>query len=982
MPEPGLMRGIEMVVKQRHGTLLVSTLVGGVFFRLGDTAFAADPTYRFDIPREPLSQALTDFSQASAQQIIYSESVVQGRTTAGLHGSYTVADAIHTLLSGTDLKVDVNPAGVLMIRARGADTSHTAKPLPASTDPTLERTSYQTSAAETQSTPTPASTTDQPAEVPANGADQLDTVVVTGSTSKRTLLDASVAITSISSNDIEQKAPRNTADVLEMVPGIFVEGTAGPVSNNYSVRGLPGGGQQFIRLIEDGMPAIYQGLNDDEVFQNDISIDHVEALEGGSSGILTPNAAGASINFISRKLNFDEAGGVARVTGTTYGERRADAWYSAPIADGLSFALSGYYDSNPGTRDSSFRYDTWHTKFQIEKRFDNGATVMVTWKRWDEHDPYYADQPYAYNNGKISSVPGLDTQFGNIIGRDFANITVPDSCVNECFRAFSAQQGIHATGSLYRVDVNAPINDQFSVFARARYTATDWDFNGVFAGSGTGNGGLASALTYLTPTSASPIYSLLTAGLTAFPTATQFGIRNVATGVVIPASDVAALNALNGNGLLEQTVLNRQLIKQRDWGSDFGVKWDLEQGDWTNSLTLGGMVYSTHQDNDQSGVSAVTNDVTNQSNIYDIVALNSAGALLGSLTNNGLVSYGDWGAGINSYNLNSTSVYANNEFTWNHKLHFDFGARFEHESEYSASGNSTSAAIPAGIQGVVQTNPNAFNGTYTYASGHETPLNITAGVNYTFSPNLSAYARYEHSYQTNGVNPFPIGLILYEGGVTFADFGVVGTLRGFRTLFDNQSWGGGVDPANPNLNLGFFGNSATNGVDVDATYRPEIDVLHPFSLHVQATYQDSTFNNVSVGEITGSNQNIGAQADAFYNGKTPGRTPNTMYTITPAYDLPGHYGQVYLRYMYIGRIFADNGDQVPLPGYGVLGVGAIANVTPNITLNVSVDNVTNALGLTEGNPRQGFTQSIVNGYFYGRGIVGTTALVSLTYNFK
>jgi hypothetical protein len=47
-----------------------------------------------------------------------------------------------------------------------------------------------------------------------------------------------------------------------------------------------------------------------------------------------------------------------------------------------------------------------------------------------------------------------------------------------------------------------------------------------------------------------------------------------------------------------------------------------------------------------------------------------------------------------------------------------------------------------------------------------------------------------------------------------------------------------------------------------------------------------------------------------------------------------------------------------------------------------VDNVTNALGLTEGNPRQGFTQEIVNGYFYGRGIVGPTALVSLTYQFK
>jgi hypothetical protein len=37
--------------------------------------------------------------------------------------------------------------------------------------------------------------------------------------------------------------------------------------------------------------------------------------------------------------------------------------------------------------------------------------------------------------------------------------------------------------------------------------------------------------------------------------------------------------------------------------------------------------------------------------------------------------------------------------------------------------------------------------------------------------------------------------------------------------------------------------------------------------------------------------------------------------------------------------------------------------------------------LTEGNPRQGVTQSVVNGYFYGRSIVGPNAMVSLTYKF-
>ena len=386
--------------------------------------------------------------------------------------------------------------------------------------------------------------------------------------------------------------------------------------------------------------------------------------------------------------------------------------YSAPLTTGLAFAISGYYDSDPGTRDSPFRYDTWHTKLQLEKRFEGGASVQVTVKRWDEHDPYYADQPYAYNDGRISSIPGLDSQFGSIIGPGFANITVPDSCPNECFRTFSESQGIHATGGLYRVDLHVPITDSLTAFARARYTTTDWNFNGVFAGSGTGNSGLASALTYLTPTPDSPIASLLTMGQAAFPGTTMFGIRSLTTGQVIPASDVAALNGLNGNGLLQQTVLNHQVIDMKDWGSDFGTTWETSASSWANSLTFGGMVYSTQQFSDQSGVAPLINDVTNQSNIYDIVALNSAGSVLGSLTNNGLVSYGDWGSGISSYNQNSQSVYLNNEFTWNQRLHIDIGMRYEHEHEDAVvAGNSASVPIPPGVGGLAQTNPNAFDGT-------------------------------------------------------------------------------------------------------------------------------------------------------------------------------------------------------------------------------------------------------------------------------
>src|ERR1700733_8543671 len=145
---------------------------------------------------------------------------------------------------------------------------------------------------------------------PANGSDTtLDTIIVTGVTSQRTLLNSSVDVTPITQTQIDQKAPRSTVDVLQLIPGVFVESTAGPVSNNYSVRGLPGGGQSFVTLQEDGMPILYGGGGADEYFQNDITIERVEAVEGGTSGILSPNGAGATVNFISRPMNFDEGEG-------------------------------------------------------------------------------------------------------------------------------------------------------------------------------------------------------------------------------------------------------------------------------------------------------------------------------------------------------------------------------------------------------------------------------------------------------------------------------------------------------------------------------------------------------------------------------------------------------------------------------------------------------------------------------------------------
>jgi iron complex outermembrane receptor protein len=817
----------------------------------------------------------------------------------------------------------------------------------------------------------------------------LETIVVTGSTSKRTLLDASVDVTPVTAAQLEQKAPRSTADVLSLIPGIFVESTAGPVSNNYSVRGLPGGGQTWVTLVEDGMPVLYGGGGADEYFQNDITIDRVEALEGGTSGILTPNGAGATINFISRPMNFDQGEGVGRLMGATYGEARADLYYTAPIkllGDGWAYSIGGYADSTKGVRSSPFTFQTYHFKGAIEKKFANDAYIKVTYKRWDEHDPYYADMPFQYVNGSITGVPGLNTQYSNITGPGFAGIGVPDSCfTGNCVRTFSSSNGIHATGNQYRIDVNVPITDQWSTFLRARYLQSNWDFNGVFPGSGSGNSGLTTAVNYLTPGgSTSPISSLLAAGLLAFPGTTQFGIRNLSNGQLIAASNVAALNALNGNGLLQQTVLNQQYLATRDLGTDFGAKWDISGSGWSNSLTFGGMYYRVRQYNDQSAVATLINGVSNSSAIYDIQALNSSGAVLGTLTNNGMISYGDWGAGIWSNTLNSLSEYFNDELAvLDKKLRFDFGVRREDVSNVLMTGNTAKVnlPVPAGTTGLAQDVGSSFDGTYTRTQFTTIPTSYTIGANYAITPTLSVYVRYANGNETNGGNNLskPARVGLSEAGLRYGGYGLLAVVTYFHTTFNDQNYAY-IDPANPAVNGSFQANSTTNGVDLDATYRPAFDPFSAFSLNVKATYQKPKLSNVFLGQLV-NGQTINSAAAAAYDGNVPQRTPQTLYSIQPTYDLPNQLGALYLRYEYVGKIYADAGDGLALPGYGVLSVGGNVNVAQNLNLNVNVYNVTNELGLTEGNPRQGVTQSVVNGYFYGRSIVGPNAMVSLTYKF-
>lgn len=92
-----------------------------------------------------------------------------------------------------------------------------------------------------------------------------------------------------------------------------------------------------------------------------------------------------------------------------------------------------------------------------------------------------------------------------------------------------------------------------------------------------------------------------------------------------------------------------------------GGRWEVDAGGFKNSLTAGVMYYKVTRKQDQSATASMVNDVRTNSDVYDIVALDANNNVIGTLSDNGLVSYGDWGVGIREREDSAVSLYVNDE---------------------------------------------------------------------------------------------------------------------------------------------------------------------------------------------------------------------------------------------------------------------------------------------------------------------------------
>ena len=657
----------------------------------------------------------------------------------------------------------------------------------------------QQAAAETKTEETPAQASDKT-------DDKHERVVVTGSTSlKRTVRESSVAVTVADREDLDRKAPRSMASALELIPGMMVEDSGGEASNNFSVRGLAGGGQAFIQISEDGLPIFYSSGFADQMVRMELSIDRLEAVRGGTSGVLTTNGAGATVNFLTYKAK-DEAEGMARVTLSDYGTKKIEGRYGAPLGGGWYAGFGGYMRTSDGVRKTGFTTDKGGLfRAYIGRKFSDGE-FSVNVKVIDDHNVFLLPTPFQ-NPGDPQPVPGFDGNYGTMISVDNA---IQAGHTSNGIRANDATDGIHTKATAIGYAFDKSVTNPVTFRAKGRYTDFNNQFNAVFTYD---NASLVSAADRLNPVKNSAVAAMLARfqGSTA-------ALQGVASRVIYSG---AALGNVGGNGLVADSVSSSQLHAKQVLVNDISLSWNLPN----NSLTGGILAIQQNSQDSSDGNMRFLGEVRDNPSRLDIVAIDGAGQVVGKLTDQGVLQYQPWGTGVGKSELSSTNFYLNDEFKFNDRLRLDAGVRIERSRTTNWNPNGKQI-IPAGALKadgsdadniMVNNTLDVFDNYSVDAKKSRTDKSYTAGGNYLVNDFLAAYARYSQSYQEQGGND-PTKISFTEIGARYKQKGFAAGLTLFRTDFKNFNYSRQFP--GDTLVTRVHGGIKVTGLEYDILWRP------------------------------------------------------------------------------------------------------------------------------------------------------------------
>ena len=737
----------------------------------------------------------------------------------------------------------------------------------------------------------------------------LEEVFVTGVVNPKTKIKSSVSITTLGVKQIEQSAPRSTAEIFRSIPGIRSESTGGEGNANIAVRGVPisSGGSKYLQIQEDGLPVLLFGdiafATADIFTRFDGNVAKVEAIRGGSASILSSNSPGGIINFIS-KTGKVEGGSMSTSFGLDYNNFRTDIDYGAKIGNGLYFHAGGFYRTGEGVRQAGFTANNGgQAKFNLTKEFDKGS-VTVYAKFLDDRAAAYMPMPV-----QVSGT-NANPNWGSISG-----FNATKGALQTVF--LSHNVGIGPDGQLRRGKVADGMNPiSKSIGINAAFDLEDgWKIteNGRFTAN---SGGFISPFPSEVGTAAS-IASSFGAGST-------LSFANTGT----------AFN--NPNGLVARIhMFDTQLNDFNNFMNDLKISKNFDKV----ALTAG--YFKSIQNISMSWMWNSYLQEVSDNNARLINVRNGAGNLL---SQNGLYAYGvpAWGnCCTRNYDTqyNVSAPYLNASFEANDQLSIEGGIRYDMGMVTGSFAGSSQSAIDINNDGIIsapETSVSSINTANTTAVNYDyNYVSYSVGANYALNNSQSFFARYSKGASAKADRVLferPAASYLNGDLINSLDYLAQAELgykhkfsRGYvyGTFFyaktDEQS---GFEATNPSMLT--QNNYKSLGLEVESAY----NVSNKVDLRGSFTYTKA--------EITsGSNA-----------GNAPRRQPKLMYNLIPSYKF-SKTNSAGLSFMGQTQAFAQDNNQLVMNGFVLINGFVELGITKGLSLNISGNNLLDTLAITE-----------------------------------
>ena len=313
---------------------------------------------RFNIPAQPLADALGQFSRQAAVRVEVDAEGAAGVRSQGVSGTYTAAEALRRLLDGSGLSARFPDEGTVRV-ARGVAAGEEAYTLTPLTVVASSSRGYGTGRT------TSATRTDTP------------------------LRDAPQSVSVVTQGLIADQSMQGMADVVRYVPGVTM-GQGEGHRDAPTIRGNSCTADFFV-----------DGVRDDAQYLRDLyNVERVEALKGSNAMIFGRGGGGGVLNRVSKEAQWAPTR-VVTTEGGSFDHKRATVDLGQGLGAGVAVRFNGMYENSGGFRDAYEleRFGINPTLALARGRADDGARGVRAVQRRPHGGPRHPLVPGAAVGG-------------------------------------------------------------------------------------------------------------------------------------------------------------------------------------------------------------------------------------------------------------------------------------------------------------------------------------------------------------------------------------------------------------------------------------------------------------------------------------------------------------------------------------------------------------------------------------------------------